>query len=116
MERRESIVQTRFRLRKQMLAKLAREAKRNDRSVNDQVEYILERFFNGEGLSAAVKSFEEGTRTMMALVEELRSQKATGTVAEAKEEGAEHHAQKETLSSADENPASARRRKPAEGK
>jgi hypothetical protein len=104
-----------------MLAKLAREAKRNDRSLNDQVEYILERFLNGEGFirpdawERALESFKEGTRTMMALREELRSQKAAGTVVEAKEEGAENHAQKETLSSANEA-ASARRRKPAEGK
>ena len=97
MERRESIVQTRFRLRKQLLARLARETKRNDRSLNDQVEFILEAFFNGFiKHDVALKRLEEGTRTMMALVEDLRSQKATVPVVEAKEEGAEHHAQKES--------------------
>ena len=42
MERRASIVQTRFRLRKKLLSQLAREAKRNDRSLNDEVERRLE--------------------------------------------------------------------------
>jgi hypothetical protein len=48
MAYRESLVQTRFRLRKDLLHKLEREAKRGDRAVNDEVARRLEASFGDE--------------------------------------------------------------------
>jgi hypothetical protein len=48
MAYRESLVQTRFRLRKDLLHKLEREAERHDRAVNDEVARRLEASFGYE--------------------------------------------------------------------
>jgi hypothetical protein len=40
-----SLIQQRFRVRKQLLAKLRREAEHNDRSVNDEIVRRLEESF-----------------------------------------------------------------------
>ena len=64
MERRESVVQTRFRLRKKLLSQLAREAKRNDRSLNDEVERRLEQSFAGLEFAPILKALEEIAATI----------------------------------------------------
>jgi hypothetical protein len=46
MAYRKSLVQMRFRLRKELIGRLEREAKRNDRSLNDEVEQRLEESFH----------------------------------------------------------------------
>jgi hypothetical protein len=48
MAYRKSLVQARYRFRKDLLRRLEREAKRNDRSMNDEMSVRLERSFDYE--------------------------------------------------------------------
>jgi hypothetical protein len=101
MAYRKSLVQKRFRLRKELLGRLEREAKRNDRSLNDEVEHILEgNFIKNDAWQDMLQGFEERNRQMMAMMDDLRSRldpKAIRAALEPIKESAEQHPQNEVM-------------------
>jgi hypothetical protein len=139
MAYRESLVQTRFRLRKDLLHKLEREAKRGDRAVNDEVARRLEASFGDEEEIQRLRKecerltweyermAEERQRLVAASFRDLASHPypiETITALQALEESAERHIQKEIFtddltrlgeyehSDRDKNPAKHARKHP----
>ena len=94
MAQRKSLIQVKFRFRKDLLARVEREAKRHDRSTNDEIARLVE-----EGLECGDWR-EDRERLIAAMITDLRSHPnpaATKAAFDKMEEAAERDHQKRMM-------------------
>jgi hypothetical protein len=79
---RKTIVQVKFRMRKDLLGKITKAAKTADRSVNEEIEERLEQSFTGDPLINALHRGEDTARTlrMIEMAMRLESAGEDGTI------------------------------------